>query len=62
MTIEDKIRNLYLRGGIGVASILYKMRENILRYWYVKERNTEAVRLVMELHVDEMSGVEEDWK
>ena len=32
VTREDKIRNEYIRGSIGVASIVDKMRENRLRW------------------------------
>jgi len=31
VTREDRIRNEYIRGSIGVASIVDKMRENMLR-------------------------------
>jgi len=33
VTKEDRIKNKYVRGSIGVASILDKMRENRLRWF-----------------------------
>ena len=54
VTREDKIRNEYIRGSIGVASIVDKMRENILRWLrhVLRREETEAVRLVKEMYVD----------
>ena len=53
VTREDKIRNEYIRGSIGVASIVDKMRENRLRWLghVLRREETEAVRLVREMHV-----------
>ena len=53
VTREDKIRNEYIRGSIGVASIVDKMRENRLRWFghVLRREETEAVRLVREMHV-----------
>jgi len=34
VTTEDKIRNEYLRGSIGIALIIDKMRENRLRWMF----------------------------
>jgi len=45
-TREDRIRDKYVRGNIGVTSIVDKMRENRLRgFKYVMRREkTKAVR------------------
>ena len=53
VTREDKIRNKYIRGSIGVASIVDKMRENRLRWLghVLRREETEAVRLVKEMYV-----------
>ena len=53
VTREDRIRNEYIRGSIGVSSIVEKMRENRLRWFgHVRRREeTEAVRVVMDMNV-----------
>ena len=58
VTNEDKIRNEYIRGSIGVASIVDKMRENRLRWLghVLRREETEAVRLVKEMYVDGKRG------
>jgi hypothetical protein len=46
VTREDRIWNEYLRGSIGMVSIVEKMRENRLKwFWHVMRREkTNAVR------------------
>jgi len=47
VTREDRVRNQYGRGAIGVASIIDKMRENRLR-WFghgMRQGETKAVRV-----------------
>ena len=58
VTREDRIRNEYIRGSLGVASIVGKLRENRLRWFgHVKRREeTEAVRVVMEMNVEGKRG------
>ena len=53
VTREHKIRNEYIRGSIGVASIVDKLRENRLRWLghVLRREETEAVKLVREKHV-----------
>jgi len=64
VTREDRIRNEYARGGMGVASIVNKMRENRLRWFghVMRRKNSEAVRTVMEINVKERRKEEEDRK
>jgi hypothetical protein len=55
VTRKDRIRNvIYVRGSIGVVSIVDNMRENILRgFWNVMRREEiNAVRVVMKINVE----------
>jgi len=51
---ENRIKNEYVRDKIVVASIVDKIRENILRcFWYVMRREeTKSVRVVMKMNVE----------
>jgi hypothetical protein len=51
VTNEDGIRTEYVRGKIGVAFIVDKMRENILRWFRneMKREITNTVRVVMKI-------------
>jgi hypothetical protein len=53
LTRENKIRNNYVRGSIGVALIVDMIRENRLRlFWHVmRQEKTKAVRVVMKMNV-----------
>jgi hypothetical protein len=54
VTREDRIRNEYVRGSIGVAPIGDKMRENRLRWFghVMRREESEAVRMVMNMNVE----------
>ena len=58
VTREDRIRNEYLRGSIGVAPIGDKMRENRLRWFghVMRREESEVVRTVMNMNVEERRG------
>jgi len=60
VTREDRIRNKYVRGSIGVASIVDYIRENKLRWFghVMRREETEAVRVVMKLNVEGKRGTE----
>jgi len=45
VTRDDRIRNKYVRGSIGVASIVNEMREN-------RREKTKAVRVVMKMNAE----------
>jgi hypothetical protein len=51
---EDRIRNEYVRGSIGVATIVDKMRENRLRWFghLMRRQETKVVRAVMKINVE----------
>jgi len=55
---EDKIRIKYIRGSIGVASIVKKIRENRLRWFgsMMSREKTKAVRVVMRMNVERRKG------
>lgn len=57
MTRKDRIRNGYVRGSIGVISIVDKVRENRLRWFghVMRRENSKAVRMVMEMNVERLS-------
>jgi nonsense-mediated mRNA decay protein 3 len=48
---EDRIKNEYVRGSIGVASILDKMRDNRLRWFghVMRREETNAVKVIMKM-------------
>lgn len=48
-----RVRNVYVRGSIGVASIVDKMKDNLLRWFglVVRREKSEAIRTVMEMNV-----------
>lgn len=54
MTKEDIIKNEYIRGNVGVVSIVEKINKNILRWFrHVKRSdNSEIVKVVMEINVE----------
>ena len=58
VTREDRIKNEYVRGSIGVASIVDKMRENRLRWLghVMRREETSAVRVVMKMNVEGKRG------
>jgi len=61
MTREDRIRNEYIRGSIGVAkmaSIVDEMRENRLRWLghIIRREKTEAVSVTKNMSVDGKRG------
>jgi hypothetical protein len=58
VTRENRIRNEYVRGNIGVALIVDKIRENGLRLFGHKLRREESntVRVVMEINVEGKRG------
>ncbi|VVC29271.1 Hypothetical protein CINCED_3A013440 [Cinara cedri] len=53
VTIEDRIRNEYIRGSLGVASIVDKRRRNKLRCCghVMRREESEAVIIVMKTNV-----------
>lgn len=58
VTRKDRIRNEYIRGSIGVAPIIDKMRENRLRWLghVLRRENTEAVSVTRNMSVDGKRG------
>ncbi|KAL4104536.1 hypothetical protein QTP88_019831 [Uroleucon formosanum] len=58
VTREDRIKNEYVRGSIGVASIVDKMRENRLRWLghVMKREKTSAVIIVMKMNIEGKKG------
>jgi hypothetical protein len=56
VTREDRIRNEYVRGSIGVASIVDKIRENRLKLCGHIIRETRALKLVMKINVERKRG------
>jgi len=58
VTTKHKISNDYIKGSIGVASIVDKMRVFRLRWLrnYLRREETEAVRLVKEMYVEGKRG------
>jgi hypothetical protein len=50
---ENRIRNKYVRGCIGVASVVDKMRENRLRWFghVMRQEETNAIRVAMKINV-----------
>jgi hypothetical protein len=58
VTRENRIRNEYLRGRIGVALIVDKMRENRLRWFghMMRREETKAVKVVMKIIVEGKRG------
>jgi len=61
---EDRIRNEYIRGSIGVAPIVDKMRENRLRRLghILRREKTEVVLVTKNMSVDGKRELEEDRK
>jgi hypothetical protein len=55
---EDRIRKKYVRGSIGVTSIVDKMRENILRWFghVMRREETNVVRIVMKMDFETLRG------
>jgi len=55
---EDWVRNEYVRGSIGEASIVDKMRENSFKWFgrVMSTENQEAVRTVMEINIEGRRG------
>jgi hypothetical protein len=60
LTRLDRIKNEYMRGSVGLALIVDKMRENRLKWFghMVKREGTKAVRVFMEMNVEEKSRKE----
>jgi len=58
VTRENRIRNEYLRGSIGVAPIVDKMRKNRLRWLghVLRREKTEAVSVTKNMSVDGKRG------
>ncbi|KAL4092493.1 hypothetical protein QTP88_026994 [Uroleucon formosanum] len=58
VTREDRIKNEYVRGSIGVASMVDKMRENRLRWFrhVMRREETSAVRKVLKMNVEGKRG------
>ncbi|KAL4082969.1 hypothetical protein QTP88_023973 [Uroleucon formosanum] len=58
VTREDKIKNEYVSGSIGVASIVNKMRENRLKWLghVMRREETGAVRVVMKMNIEGKRG------
>jgi hypothetical protein len=54
VTREDRIRNEYVRGSIGVVLIVNKIRENRLRWFghVMRREETKAVKVVMKMNVE----------
>jgi hypothetical protein len=58
VTREDRIRNKYVRGSIGVASIVDKIRENKL-IWFghlMRREKTKAAIVVMKMNIEAKRG------
>jgi len=64
LTKEDWIRNEYVRVGVGVVSDVDKMRDNRFRWFgYITRReDSETVRTVMEMNVEERRGIPKNKK
>jgi hypothetical protein len=60
VTREDRIRNKYVRGSIGVILIVNKMRENRLRWFgnMMRQMETITVKVVMKMNVERKRGRE----
>ncbi|XP_050548275.1 uncharacterized protein LOC126909909, partial [Daktulosphaira vitifoliae] len=54
VTREDRIRNKYIRGTIGVVLTVDKMRENRLRWFghVMRKEESETIRTVIEINVE----------
>lgn len=55
VTRNDRIRNTYVSGSIGDASIVEKIRDNRLRWFrhVIRKGETEAVRASTKMNVEE---------
>ncbi|KAL4132087.1 hypothetical protein QTP88_009302 [Uroleucon formosanum] len=58
VTREDRIKDEYVKGSIGIASIVDKMSENRLRWlgYVMRREETSAVRVVMKMNVEMKRG------
>jgi len=58
LTRENRIKNKYVKGSIGVASLVDNMTENRLRWFgcVIRRENLEAVRTVMAMNVEGKRG------
>jgi len=59
--LENRIKNKYVRGSIGVVWVIDKMKENILIVWACDTRREvmEAVKVVMRINVKRRRGKED---